>query len=74
MIPSGFTIKEAVNMTIDEMIIFYDCNVVSESEFDDISYDENVMCVEYNGHSSNDPRLEWYTVYFTDGREMDIYF
>lgn len=44
MIPSGFTIKEAVNMTIDEMIIFYDCNVVSESEFDDISYDENVMC------------------------------
>lgn len=66
--------KEKADMIIDEMISLYDCNVVSESEFDDIAYSENVNCVEYNGHSGNDSRLEWYTVYFIDGREMDIYF
>lgn len=61
-------------MTIDEMIVKYSGNVVLDSEFDEIVLSEYVEHTENNGRSGIDPRLEWFTVYFIDGREMDVYY
>lgn len=66
--------KEKADRIIDEMISTYSGEILSGLEFDYIEYNEFVTEVQYNGHSGNDPKREWYTVYFIDGREMDIYF
>ena len=46
---------------------------VSLEELEEIEEREDVERVENNGVSGQDGKSIWYTVYFTDGTEEDIY-
>lgn len=48
--------------------------VISREEFEIIEENQEVANVENNGSSGTIPGATWYTVYFTDGEEIDIYF
>lgn len=46
---------------------------VSLEELETIEEREDVKKVECNGISGQDGHSHWYTVYFTNGEEEDIY-
>lgn len=48
--------------------------VVTSEQFDEIWEHEEVARIENHGYSGSIPGATWYTVYFTDGEETDIYF
>lgn len=62
-----------MNMTRKEIELF-DEKVVAREEFEMIEEHEEVARVENNGSSGSMPGATWYTVYFTDGEEINIYF
>jgi hypothetical protein len=47
--------------------------LVSFEQLEAIWEHEEVERVETNGNSGNIPGATWHTVYFTDGKEIDIY-
>ena len=51
-----------------------DKELVTWEQFEAIAEHEEVDRVENNGYSGYIIGAIWYTVYFTDGEEMDIYF
>lgn len=48
--------------------------IVNNEQFEEIEQYEEVEKVENNGNSGRIPGATWYTVYFTDGEEIDIYY
>ena len=48
--------------------------IVTDDQFEKIEVHEEVERVENNGNSGRIPGATWYTVYFTDGEEIDIYY
>lgn len=46
---------------------------VTAEQMEEIELMENVEKVECNGNSGRDVNATWYTVYYTDGTEEDIY-
>ena len=46
---------------------------VTLAELEDIELREDVKEVEFNGLSGQDGSSHWYTIYYTDGSEEDIY-
>lgn len=48
--------------------------VLTEQQFTEVEESEFVTEVQDNGMSGVDPTNHYYTVVFTDGTEMDIYF
>lgn len=48
--------------------------IVTAEQFEEIEQSAEVARVENNGGSGRYPSCTWYTVYFTDGEEMDIYY
>ena len=46
---------------------------VTLTELEDIELREDVKEVEFNGISGQDGSSNWYTVYYIDGSEEDIY-
>jgi len=48
--------------------------IVTDDQFEEIEQHEEVARVENNGNSGSIPGATWYTVYFVDGEEMDIYY
>lgn len=64
--------KRRMNMTRKEIELLNGA-VVTREQFEAIEEHEEVERVENNGISGN-ISATWYTVYFTDGEETDIYF
>ena len=48
--------------------------IVTREQFEEIEEHEEAARGENNGNSGNIPGATWYTIYFTDGEEADIYF
>ena len=46
---------------------------VTLTELEDIELREDVKEVEFNGISGQDESSNWYTIYYTDGNEEDVY-
>ena len=46
---------------------------VTLAELEDIELREDVQEVQFNGISGQDGSSNWYTVYYIDGSEEDIY-
>ena len=46
---------------------------VTLAELEDIELREDVKEVEFNGISGQDGASEWYTIYYIDGTEEDVY-
>ena len=46
---------------------------VTLAELEDIELREDVKEVELNGISGQDGSSNWYTIYYTDGTEEDVY-
>ncbi|MBQ3420656.1 MAG: hypothetical protein IJH34_03105 [Romboutsia sp.] len=46
---------------------------VTLAELEEIEAKENVTDVEFNGISGQDGASNWYTVYYEDGSEEDVY-
>jgi len=48
--------------------------IVTAEQFEEIEQSAEVARVENNGNSGRIPGATWYTIYFTDDEEMDIYY
>lgn len=48
--------------------------IVAPEQLEEIEESIEVDRVESNGNSGRYPNCIWYTVYFTDGEEIDIYY
>ena len=46
---------------------------ITLTEMEDIESKEDVKEVEFNGLSGQDGASGWYTIYYTDGSEEDVY-
>ena len=46
---------------------------VTLAELEDIELREDVQEVQFNGISGQDGSSNWYTIYYTDGSEEDVY-
>ena len=46
---------------------------VTLAELEDIELREDVKEIEFNGISGQDGASGWYTIYYTDGSEEDVY-
>lgn len=46
---------------------------ITLAELEDIEVREDVKEVEYNGISGQDGLSDWYTIYYTNGSEEDVY-
>ena len=47
---------------------------ITRKQFEEIKEHEEVEKIKNNGSSGSKLGTTWYTVYFTDGQEIDIYF
>ena len=50
-----------------------DMRFVTDEQMEEIEEREDVERVECNGNSGRDVNATWYTVYYTDGTEEDVY-
>lgn len=48
-------------------------NFITLAKLEDLEAREDVICVENNGVSGQDGVSNWYTVYYKDGTEEDLY-
>lgn len=60
-------------MNITAIIEKYEGKILSYGEFVVLGFDECVEYIKYNGRSGIDNSLDWHTVCFVDGREIDVY-
>lgn len=48
-------------------------NKISVNRLEELEEMESVEKVEFNGVSGIDGHSNWYTIYYTDGSEEDVY-
>ena len=51
----------------------YEGKFLTEEEFEELEFYEDVERIENNGYSGIDPEKTWYTCYMVDGTEFDFY-
>lgn len=60
-------------MNIKTIIEKYEGNILDDEEYEELCFEQCVERIEWNGMSGMHPGLNWHTIYFIDGREIDVY-
>lgn len=60
-------------MNIEIIIEKYEGKTLDYEELDELGFEECVECIEYNGRSGIDSRLDWYSIYFINGQSIEVY-
>jgi hypothetical protein len=60
-------------MNIETIIEKYEGNILNEEEFEELCFEECVERIEWNGWCGMYPGLRWYTIYFIDGQDIDVF-
>lgn len=60
-------------MNIKTIIEKYEGKILDDEEYEELCFEECLERIAWNGRSGMHPGLNWHTIYFIDGREIDIY-
>lgn len=65
--------QEETEVKISDLEKRFGGKLLTEEEFEELEFHEDVDHIENNGISGADPSKTWYTCYLMDGTEFDFY-